>query len=207
MPPKVRFQKEDIVAAAVQITRQKGFSAVTAREVAAELGMSTRPIFSYFDTMDQLKDEVRQQARTLYRSYIERGLAEAIPFFGIWRNFLQFAREEPQLYKALFFGASGANASNAAETLEFSQGLARESIMQIYRMDAQAADCFFRNMWLVSLGFASLVVNGDCPYTDDEMFAIGAEMSLSICKAYKDIPGLPRGEYDRDAAFREIVGR
>ena len=31
------------------------------------------------------------------------------------------------------------------------------------------------------------------------------EISLSVCKAYKEIPGLPTGDFDRDAIFRELV--
>ena len=58
MPPKVKFQKEEIVEAAVNIARKKGISAVTAREVGAVLGVSSRPLFTYFDTVDELKREV-----------------------------------------------------------------------------------------------------------------------------------------------------
>ena len=53
--------------------------------------------------------------------------------------------------------------------------------------------------------FATLIVTDDCPYTDEEMSAVLTEVSLSICKAYKEIPGLPEGKFDRDAVFRELV--
>ena len=51
----------------------------------------------------------------------------------------------------------------------------------------------------------TLIVTDDCPYTDEEMFAVGTEISLSICKAYKEIPGLAEGKFDKDALFRELV--
>ena len=92
-----------------------------------------------------------------------------------------------------------------ANALKFSQDLARESIMRIYHMDAHTADCYFRDLWLISFSYATLVVTDDCPYTDEEIFAVGTEVSLAICKAYKEIPGLPEGNYDRDAIFRELV--
>ena len=207
MPPKVKFQKEDIVAAAVDVAREKGAQAITAREVAARLGVSTRPIFTYFDTMDQLKGEVYEYARGLYRSYIERGLSERLPFLGIWRYYLHFAREEPQLYKLLFLTPPSAESRGAIEALHYSQDLARESLMSFYNLDAHSADCYFRDLWIVAYGFATLVVTDDCPYTDEEMLDVGAEISLSICKAYKEIPGLPYGNYDRDALFEELVTR
>ena len=77
--------------------------------------------------------------------------------------------------------------------------------MRVYNMDAATADRYFRDIWLVAFSCATLIVTDDCPYTEEEMLAIGAEISLSICKAYKEIPGLPEGRYDRDAIFRELV--
>ena len=35
--------------------------------------------------------------------------------------------------------------------------------------------------------------------------AVGAEVSLAICKAFKEIPGLAEGDYDKDALFTELV--
>ena len=77
--------------------------------------------------------------------------------------------------------------------------------MRIYNMDAATADKYFRNLWLVAFSFATLVVTDDCPYTDEEMSAIFTEMSLSLCKAYKEVPGMAEGKFDEDAIFRELV--
>ena len=89
--------------------------------------------------------------------------------------------------------------------LRFSQELARDSLMRIYNMDAQTADRYFRDLWLVVFSFATLIATDDCPYTDAEMSAVLTEVSLSVCKAYKEIPGLSEGNFDRDAIFRELV--
>ena len=74
-------------------------------------------------------------------------------------------------------------------------------------MDADTADRFFRDLWLVAFSFATLIVTDGCPFTEEEMIAVGTEISLSVCKAYKEIPGLPSGRYDRDAIFRSLVGK
>ena len=205
MPPKVKFQKEEIVNAALNVARKQGIDAVTAREVAKELNVSVGPIFTWFDTMDELKAEVYALARERYRDYIVGGLSGPVPFLGVWQQYLHFAKEEPELYRLLFLTRPGNVSGGALEALRFSQDLARESIMGIYNMDARTADCYFRDLWLVSFSFATLIVTDACPYTEEEMIAVGAEISLSVCKAYKEIPGLPEGRYDRDAIFRELV--
>ena len=205
MPPKVKFQKNEIVQAALNIAREKGIDAVTAREVAAALQVSPRPIFTWFASMEELKAEVYALARARYRTQLEQGLSGPIPFLGLWRQYIRFAREEPELYKLLFLTRPGSVSGGAMEALRFSQELARPSLMRIYNMDADTADKYFRDIWLAAFSFATLIVTDDCPYTDEEMLAIGTEISLSVCKAYKEVPGLPEGRFDRDAIFRELV--
>ena len=205
MPPKVKFQKDEIVRAALQIARKQGIDAVTAREVAKALQVSVGPIFTWFDSMDQLKAEVYALAKGRYRDYIEQGLAGPVPFLNVGQQYLRFAREEPELYKLLFLTRPDNVSGGAIEALRLSQDLARESIMRIYHMDAQTADRYFRDLWLVAFSFATLIVTDDCPYTDEEMSAVLTEISLSVCKAYKEIPDLPSGAFDRDAIFRELV--
>ena len=124
MPPKVKFQKEEVVQAALNVAREKGFDAVSAREVAAKLQVSPRPIFTWFDTMNELKAEVYERAKAFYREYLERGLAGPIPFLGIWKQYIRFAKEEPELYKLLFLTRPGSVSGGAMEALRFSQEIA-----------------------------------------------------------------------------------
>ena len=205
MAPKVKFQKEQIIDAALKIVRAKGIDALTARETAAELGVSTRPIFTWYETMERLKADVRQAAKDIYLAYLEQGLKEPVPFLGIWHQYIRFAREEPELYKLLYLTKSEAGSGGATEALRYSQDLARPSVMRTYNIDAQTADKYFRSIWLAAFSFAALIVTGDCSFSDEEIFDIGSEISLSLCKAYKEVPGLADGTCDKDAVFRELV--
>lgn len=201
MPPKNIVTKEQIIQAAADIAGEKGVGAVTARSVAARLGVSTHPIFSYYDSVEELKTDLYYAAENIYRRYVECGLSQPIPFLGVGQQYIKFAKEKPELYKMLFLTKPG----GAMEALAFSQELARSSLMRIYNMDAETADCYFRDLWLVVFSLATLIVTDSCPYTDEQMSAILTEVSLSVCKAYKEIPGLPEGDFDRDALFGELV--
>ncbi len=207
MPPRVKFQREEIVQAALEVAREKGINAVTAREVAARLQVSPRPIFTYYGTMDELRRDVFGQAKEVYRGYIERGLKERVPFLGVGQQYIAFARKEPELYKLLFLTKPDGAVGGAMDALSYTQGLVRDSIMEIYHMDSHSADCYFRDLWLMAFSFATLIVTDDCPYSLEEMSSIFTEVSLSICKAYKEIPGLAEGNFDRDRLFRELVSR
>ena len=205
MPPKVKFNSNEIVEAAVKITRTKGIDAVTAREVGATLGVSSRPLFTYFDTVEDLKREVYLYAKHLYKEYVENGLKSEIPFLGVGQQYLRFAKDEPNLYKYLFLTPPDGVRGGVLEGLKLSQDLARESLMRIYNMDADTADKYFRDLWLVAYSFTTMIAIGECPYTDAQISAIFTEFSISICKAYKEIPGITFGNFDKDAIFEELI--
>lgn len=204
MPPKVKFTKEEIVNAALNITRRRGAQAVTTRDIAAELGVSTRPIFTYFKSMDEVREEVRLAAQAVYERYAADGLRTRVPFFGVGMQHIRFAREEPELYRLLFLRSDERGGALAAMRRLQEQVL--PSIERIYRMDAATAEHYFRDMWLVGHSLSTLIVTGECPYDDAQIAQILTGFSLSLCRACKEVDGFVAGTFDRDAAFRAAIG-
>ena len=58
MPPKPKFGKAEIINAGLTIAKNEGLDQVTARSIAKTLGSSVCPVFSYFDNMEHLKNEI-----------------------------------------------------------------------------------------------------------------------------------------------------
>ena len=85
------------------------------------------------------------------------------------------------------------------------QTLIRPTLMHIYRMTEEEADLYFRNLWFVVHSLSTLIVTGDCPYSDREIGQILTGFSVSICKSIKEIPGFADGSFDRDAVFRGLI--
>ena len=203
MAPKYKFTKEEMVEAALQVVRTKGVGGLTAKTMADELGTSTQPIFTSFGSMEGIKREVYAAAVRVYDGYTDAGLKAEVPFFGVGMQYIQFAREEPELYRLLFL--SRETDLSAMKSMEHLQQLVRPTLMRIYCMTSQEADLYFRNLWLVVHSLSTLIVTGDCPYSDQEIGRILTGFSISICKSIKEIPGFAAGDFDRDAAFRALV--
>ena len=206
LPPKPKFTKEEITNAALKVAREKGIGAVSAREIAVVLGTSTRPIFTYFRTMDELKKAVRQFAEDIFQKYVEKGLAMEPPFLGVGVQYLEFAQQEPELYKLLYMTRPEEGQSNALEAMGLVQAQVRDRLMEIYHMNATAADRYFRDMWLTVHSLCSLIVTGNCAFSRQEVQQILTGFSLSLCKALKEVPGFVDGTFDRDEAFRSVIG-
>ena len=102
MPPKAKFTRQEIIDAAVDIARRAPLEAVTAQELASVLGTSTRPVFTYFRTLEEVRAAVVEEAGKIYGQYVERGLSMNPPFKGYGMETIRFAREEPNLFRLLF---------------------------------------------------------------------------------------------------------
>ena len=189
----------------MRVVREKGIDALTAKALASELGVSTQPVFTCFHTIEEAKREVRTAAERVYDRYVEDGLRMKVPFLGVGIQYIHFAKENPQLYRLLFLTTSEDGSSSVMDALHHSQNLVRESLQETYHIDAQTADRYYRDMWLVVHSLATLVVTGGCPYSEEEMGHILTGFSVSLCKSIKEIPGFVENKYDRDKIFRELV--
>ena len=205
MPPSVKFTKEEIVNAALQVVREKGAAALTTRQIAAVLGVSTRPIFTYFQNMQQVQEAVRQATQTLYHSYIKKGSEQVHPFIGLGEQYIRFATQEPELYRLLFLPLAPGSENKAMEEMERTQNLVLDFLQQIYQLDEAAAKRFFRDVWLVAHSLAALIVTNCCPYSPEEIRQILTSVSLSVCKACKEIPEFVTNHLDKDTLFRSII--
>lgn len=205
MPPSVKFTKDEIVNAALQVVREKGAAALTTRQIAAVLGVSTRPIFTYFQNMQQVQEAVRQAAQGLYHSYIKKGLEQVHPFIGLGEQYIRFATQEPELYRLLFLPLAPGSKNNAMEEMERTQNLVLDFLQQVYQLDEAAAKRFFRDVWLVAHSLAALIVTNCCPYSPEEIRQILTSVSLSVCKACKEIPEFVTNHLDRNALFQSMI--
>ena len=205
MAPKNKFTKEEMTEAALRIVRAKGIGCLTAKTIADELGTSTRPIFTGFGSMKDVKQELYAAAMRIYDSYTSAGLQEKIPFLGVGKNYIRFAREEPELYRLLFL--SRIPEYSAVKSMQHLQTLVRPSVMNIYHISAEEADLYFRNLWLVAHSLSTLIVTGDYTYSDEEIGQILTGFSVSIFKSIKEIPGFAAGTFDRDAVFHALINK
>lgn len=205
MAPKNKFTREEMVQAALQVVRAGGIDSLTAKTLADALGTSTQPVFTAFGSMERVRQAVYAAAVDIYNGYADAGLQEEIPFLGVGMQYIRFAREEPELYRVLFLARTPEH--SAMQSMRHLQGLVRPALMEIYRITEGEADLYFRDLWLVVHSLSTLIATGGCPYSDREIRQILTEVSISIFKSIREIPGFSADAFDRDAVFSALIGR
>ena len=99
MPPKFKFNKDEIVDTGFKIVRRRGWAGLSTRSLAEDLGSSARPIYSFFNSMAQLEEEIVRRAVDLLYSYMTRKITgDAWQDHGI--GYVLFAQDEKHLFRA-----------------------------------------------------------------------------------------------------------
>ncbi len=155
MPPKVKVTREEIVAAALGITRERGADAINARSIAQALGCSTQPIFSNFATMDEVRLAVAKEAMALYRACMRRECESGeYPYYkASGMAYIRFAREERELFKLLFMCDREKGASLDTSALF---GEMQAVVQGNLGLDRGEAELFHLEMWAFVHGIAAM---------------------------------------------------
>ena len=166
MPPKFLFTREEMLQAALRVTKRSGLSGLTARALASELDCSVKPIFGLFRNMEELHAEVLSAADTLYRSYLEADMQSGKypPYKASGMAYIRFAREEKELFRLLFMR----DRSHEAIPED------RESIRPLLTLlqknlgiDEDAAYLFHLEMWVYVHGIATMIATSYLNWDED----------------------------------------
>ena len=171
MPPKPKFTKEEIVAAALALVSEKGTEALTARELGLRLGSSARPIFTVFQSMEEVQRQLRQAAMERFDSFAEKAMHYTPAFKQFGMQMILFAQEEPRLFRLLFmtentrarsfedvFAQLGDTARLCVGLIERDYGLTEPEAMEL-----------FRHVWIHTYGIGALCATGMCSFTEEEI--------------------------------------
>ncbi len=156
MPPKFKFTKEEIIAAATNVIRKGGSDRLTARALAEELGSSPKPIFGLFNGMEEVRSEVIKAADDIYKGYLQREMSGAKypPYKASGIAYILFAKDEPELFKLLFMrDRSGETVIEDRESIRHIIDI----IMKNLEISEDDAYALHLNMWIYVHGIATMM--------------------------------------------------
>ncbi|MGN1338946.1 MAG: TetR family transcriptional regulator [Oscillospiraceae bacterium] len=194
MPPKAKYTREEIVAIALDLVAARGIEALNARNLAAAMGTSTRPLFTAFRNMGELVAEVTAAAMERFNDYALKTDGFTPQFKRVGMQMILFAAEQPKLFQLLFMRDVGdraalhpwksqpedetTEAAAPAEAGSFDDlfnnlGVASRVcigyIQQDYKLDHSEAEQLFRSVWVYTYGISSLIASGVCRYNENEV--------------------------------------
>ena len=219
MARPVSITKEKILAAALDIVRTGGESALTARSLCGVLGCGANAVFSSFGSIQGVRDAVKEEAQKLYRQRVGAGFSLNPPFKGFGIALLWFAIDEPRLF-SLIMGAD-TPASSYKDYIDTHVGFKEECISAIrasFSLENPDAELLYYQMVLVALGLAQTCTRGGSTLSipqASEILGKNVRAFLMVIRAGADdrekyIPGAgagPGGDVDSYAILHTLTGQ
>lgn len=187
MPPKAKFTKKEIIESALDIVRNEGFSALTARALGAKLGSSARPIFTVFQSMEEVQQAVAAAARAMYKEYVQRGLSDTPAFKGVETQYILFSINEPKLFRFLFMSehADIPELSDVLPIIDENYEAILSSVKDGYGLTRETTEKLYRHLWIYTHGIAALCATKTCRFTAEEISAMMTEVFVGLLKSLK----------------------
>ena len=184
MPPKAGLTKEQIAQKAYEILKNEGYDSLNARYLATQLGVSTMPLFKHYKNMDEIKAAAVGLGVAEYCRYMDEGSKEPIPFKGIGRAYISFAKNEPKLFEIFFMRPTDSVVGishtdpNERDALDIASGIMSGNLNDGQRL--------LKSMWLVVHGIATLEATGKASFTEEERSETLSEIFLALKKHMGD---------------------
>lgn len=186
MPPKAKFTKEEILEAALQLVRENGVDALTARALGDRLGSSARPIFTVFQSMDEVRQGVEAAARRHYTGYVTAGLQQtAVPAFKeVGMQYINFACNEPKLFQLLFMSerTSKPDVTEVLPVIDDNYSKILSSVQNSYSLNQKDSEWLYRHLWIYTHGIAVLCATRLCTFPAEEVGRMLTEVCMALLK-------------------------
>ncbi len=158
MPPKPKYTKEEIVDAAIELVRSQGVEALTARELGQFLGTSSRPIFTAFENMVDLKNNVVKKCIFIFEERCKREISnsDCPQYKSIGNAYISFSTEERNLFKLLFMRDRSDESQYGYDAFD----IPLMSAMKQSGVEEYVAELLHTEMWIWVHGVATMIATG-----------------------------------------------
>lgn len=203
---------ERLVQATVKLLADQGPSAIKARAVAAEAGMSTMVVYSHFGGIPELiRAAVDHGYGELERSFSQvRATNDPVAdLFSMALATRELARANPHLYDLMFglstratyrptpdrdVRLSGHSAAFRAAYLHIIDGCAR--LVDSGRVEAQDPKVLAAALWSYVHGYVTLELAGHFAEFDDPVAQVMLPMGVTLCVGLGDQQERARASHD-----------
>lgn len=177
MAKQARYTREFILKESYKLLKEKGYEELTARNIAKHIKASPVPIYSTFESLDNLKREILQFAKNELLDSINRVKDENL-IIKIGVGIVKFAGEEKRVFSSLFFeqklylemlGDFNSSLLEYSKTVERLKTLTEKEKMWLFHK------CF-----VYVNGVAALVNTGFLKFENDEELKLSLQEILDI---------------------------
>ncbi len=181
MARKEQITKQVVLEGAFELLKTEGEENVTARKLASHIGCSTQPIFRVYENMDGLKADLFYMARDYYENYCHEHKKEsAVPFVDLAMCYIQFAKDEINLFKLLFLSSHDDDNTMYDLINGRENGFVIKELKRVHNLKMEKAQMLFMKIFIFIHGMACMASNGELDLSKEETITLLNEIVESF---------------------------
>ena len=180
MAGKSIIDKETLLKYAVKMVEQKGIESINGRDLAAQAGISTKPIYRIYKSLDDLKVDVNEIIKKEYDEFIMKRVDNKNALITVCVAYVEFAGMHKNYFKCMFL-------SNNLRWTSIDDVLNEKwnqstiiNLVNKHNLTFDEAKNLFMNVWLYANGLATLIAS-------NELVIDNKEILIRIVKIYKEL--------------------
>lgn len=180
MAKALTLTKDNIVKSAVKLINGEGWESLNARSLAKHIGISTKPLYRIYGSMDEIKTDVLAEIYHQYDEFINSKIDSKKALITLCIAYVEFANDYKNLFISLFLSD---NLKWKKIEDVFDEKWNQSTIINLVNKHSftfDEAKELFLNMWLYSNGLATLIATNQIKLDEEKIM-------IRLVKIYKSL--------------------
>jgi len=180
MAAKSIITKEELLKVALKMVESSGLESINARDLAKCAGISTKPIYRLYKSLDDLKTDVNNIIKKEYDEFIMKRVDNKKALITLCVAYIEFAKMHKNYFRSLFL-SNNLNWTSVENVLneKWNQG-AIINMVNKQGLTFEESKNLFMNLWLYANGLATLIACNNINLDNKEIL-------VKIVKMYKEL--------------------
>lgn len=179
MAGKSIITKEELLSVAMNMIETNGIESINARNLAKEAGISTKPIYRLYTSLDDLIKDANELIKKEYDEFITRRVDSKNALITICVAYIEFAQMHKNYFRSMFL-SNNLKWKSVDDVLN--EKWNQSTIINLvnkHRLSFDNAKSLFMNVWIYANGLATLIAS-------NELTIDNKEILIRIVKIYKE---------------------
>ena len=162
------------------MVEKEGIECINARDLAKNAGISTKPIYRIYKSLEELKTDVNNIIKKEYDEFIMKRVDNKNALITVCVAYVEFAYMHKNYFKCMFL-SNNLNWTDINDVLN--EKWNQSTIINLvnkHSLSFEEAKTLFMNVWLYANGLATLIACNDLVMDSKEIL-------IRIVKIYKEL--------------------
>ncbi len=179
MAGKSIIDKRTLLKVAVNMVEKDGIESINARSLATCAGISTKPIYRLYKSLDLLKNDVNELIKKEYDEFIMKRVDNKNALITVCVAYIEFAQMHKNYFRSMFL-SNNLKWQSVDDVLneKWNQGTII-NLVNKHGLSFEEAKNLFMNVWIYANGLATLIASNDLTIDNKEIL-------VRIVKIFKE---------------------